>query len=390
MLNIKELANKELDYMVGIRRELHQHPELSLQEKWTSNRICQELDSMNIDYVIVGDYGIVATIEGQNTNNMLALRADMDALPVNEENDHLEYKSTITDVMHACGHDAHVAMLLGAAKILLQIKNDIPGTIKLCFQQAEEVGGGAKEILDELDKFPIKTAFGIHIWSEIESGKVSVQPGPRMSGGTGWSVHFKGKGTHGAIPEDGISPIIVGSSFVLALNSARAYEISPLKTIAITIGAFNGGHIGNVIPEEAKIIGTIRVFSEEDKQQALALIQRVADHTAKAYNATAVFSDNGGIPPLINDIKCTEIAQKSVETIDSKDALTDFHLLMPSENYGLYIKKYPGLMAFIGGKNDQTGCHYAHHHPKFNIDEKAMVLGAALHAQYSIDFLKQL
>lgn len=390
MNNIMKLATQEQEYMVKIRRELHEHPELSLQEQWTSNKICDELKAMGIPYVIAGNYGIIATLEGGNTDNMVALRADMDALPIQENNPHLPYQSKIPNVMHACGHDSHVAMLLGAAKVLSQVKDQIQGTVKLCFQQAEEIGAGAQEILAELDPFPIKSTFGIHIWSEIESGAVAVEPGPRMSRGRSWQVTFKGKGTHGAIPEDGISPIIAGSSFVNSLNSAINYEISPLKTVAITIGIFQAGEAGNVIPEEALISGTTRTFYPEDNEQASELITRVAQGTAQTYGTEVDISFSSGCPPVVNDAHCTDIAQESVKSLLGADGLANFHQLMPSENYGFYVEKYPGLMAFVGGKNDKKSCNYAHHHPCFNIDEDALSIGAALHTQYTIDYLKQL
>ncbi len=390
MNEIMNISNQEKEYMVQIRRELHQHPELSLQEKWTSERICQELDKLNIPYVIVGDYGIVATIEGLNTKNMVALRADMDALPIQENNDHLSYKSQIPNVMHACGHDAHVSMLLGAARVLLKVKEQIKGSVKLCFQQAEEVGRGAEEILEELAKSPIKSVFGIHIWSEVEFGTVAVEVGARMSGSSGWTVVFTGKGTHGAIPEDGISPIVVGSAFIQNINNALAYEVSPLKNVVLTVGKFHSGFASNVIPETATISGTIRTFSPEDSNQLREILNRIAKTTAETFRASVDVTISKGSYPVVNDPHCTKLAQESVVKLIGEKGLAVFHPLMPSENYGSFVHKYPGLMAFVGCKNDSKQCNFAHHHPSFNIDEDALAIGAALHSQYTIDFLNQL
>ncbi|MGL5956464.1 MAG: M20 metallopeptidase family protein [Brevinema sp.] len=387
MNDIMKLAQEDSAFLTQIRREFHQHPELSFQEKWTSERIRQELDKMKIPYVMAGNYGIVATIEGKNTGTMVALRADMDALPIQENNDHISYQSQIPNVMHACGHDTHITMLLGAARILLQVKDQINGIVKLCFQQAEEVSGGAVEILNELSKFPIKSTFGIHIYSGIDVGTVAIMEGPAMSGNSGWTVTFKGKGTHGAMPDKGISPIIAGSAFVQNLNSARNYEINPFTDLVITIGSFQSGQADNVIPETATIMGTIRIFSEDDRTQLKEIITRVADGTAKTYRNEVTVDITEGIPPLINDPTCTKIAHNSVFKLLGNKGFADFSRAMPSENYGLYVAKYPGLMAFVGGKNDAKGCNHPHHHPQFNIDEDALPVGAALYAQYTIDFL---
>ncbi|KYB46233.1 hypothetical protein AB664_23585 [Brucella anthropi] len=199
-----EIARAEFEYMCAIRRELHSLPELSLFERRTSQRIAEELDVIGVPYVRVGEFGIVATIEGARTDRVVALRADMDALPIQEDNPHLEYRSQTPGIMHACGHDGHVAMLLGAARILQQLKSQLQGTVKLCFQQAEEVGKGTRDILTELAKFPVETVFGIHLWSEIETGKISVEAGPRMAAGKAINITVHGAGTHGAYPNRGV------------------------------------------------------------------------------------------------------------------------------------------------------------------------------------------
>ncbi|MGL5253681.1 MAG: M20 metallopeptidase family protein [Brevinema sp.] len=383
---VRELAKQQSSYMISLRREFHRHPELSFQEEWTSNRIQQELSKLNIPFEIIGEYGVLATIEGQTTNTMLALRADMDALPIQEENKHLDYMSQTPNVMHACGHDAHISMLLGAASILSQLKGKLKGSVKLCFQQAEEVGGGASEILQALDSFPIKTTLGIHIWSELPAGKVSITPGYRMSGGTSWKVVFKGRGTHGAIPEEGISPLIVAAAFVLNLNSCWAYEFSPLENVAGTTGILRSGTAANIIPEEAEVAGVHRTFTPEQYEKFNSLIKRVAENTAATYRAKATVFFEKGIPPVYNDPEYCMLAQKSALALADENILDEFHPLMPSENFGYYTKKYRGLMAFVGAGNASKGCTYPHHHPCFNIDEDAMVLGAGLYAQYALDF----
>lgn len=385
-MNILDKAKAQNDYLVSMRREFHKYPELSLQEKETSGRIQRELKKMNIDYVVVGDYGIVATIEGKNKDNVIALRADIDALPVLEQND-IDYKSQNEGVMHACGHDAHIAMLLGAANLLNENKDLINGTVKLCFQQAEEVGRGHDYILNELGKFNIKSVFAIHIWSEIPLGKVTISPGPMMSSCDLFKIEIKGKGSHGAIPHKGISPIIVACSTVNNINAALNYEIDPSHSIVVSFGSIQSGSAANIIPETATILGSIRTFSDEDRTHIIEMINRISKTSAEAFRAEAMFEILISTDAVLNDKKCTEIAQKSLESFLGKESLYDFDKLYVSENFGTYLKTYPGLMAFVGAKNASKGCDVIHHNDKFNIDEDALPIGASLYAQYAIDAL---
>ncbi|MGL5722596.1 MAG: M20 metallopeptidase family protein [Brevinema sp.] len=386
-MTIKERAENEVSFMRALRRDLHMHPELSFCEKKTSARIQEELTAIGVPFEIVGDYGIVATIEGQNQNNMIALRADMDALPIQEETG-LDYQSTMPNVMHACGHDAHVAMLLGAARILTSIKPQIKGTIKLCFQQAEEVGGGASEILTALKPFPIKSVFAIHIWSEIPMGKVSIREGFCLSGVVSWRVIFKGKGTHGAIPHEGISPLIAAAAFVMNLNSCWAYEFSPFENITATTGVFQAGNAANVIPETAEVAGTARMFSPEQREKFKEMLLRLANSTAEGYRTQSEVIIEAELPSVYNDPHYTKLTQQCVSIIINKEALYDFAPLMVSENYGLYVQEYPGVMALVGGGNPKKNCVYPHHNSHFDIDEDALAIGAALHVEYALKVLE--
>ena len=388
-MNILDKAKAKSDYLVSMRREFHKYPELSLQEKETSERIQRELKKMNIDYIVVGDYGVIATIEGNNKDNVIALRADIDALPVIEKND-VDYKSQNEGVMHACGHDAHIAMLLGAASLLNENKDLINGTVKLCFQQAEEVGQCHDNVLNELKKFNIKSVFAIHIWSEIPVGKVAIEAGSMMSSCDLFKIEIKGKGSHGAIPHKGISPIIVACSIVNNINAARNYEIDPSHSVVISFGSIQSGIAGNVIPETATIIGSIRTFSDEDRVHIIEMINRISKTSAEAFRAEALCEITVSVDSVFNDEKCTEIAQKSLESFLGKESLYDFGKLYVSENFGTYLKTYPGVMAFVGAKNASKGCDVIHHNDKFNIDEDALPIGSSLYAQYAIDALNSL
>ncbi|PRA52470.1 peptidase M20 [Ochrobactrum sp. MYb68] len=372
--------------MRNIRRELHSLPELSLHERRTSQRIAEELDTIGVPYMRVGEFGLVATIEGTRKDRVVALRADMDALPIQEDNPHLDYCSQTAGVMHACGHDGHVAMLLGAARILEQLKSQLQGTVKLCFQQAEEVGKGTQEILRELAGFPVETVFGIHLWSEIETGKISVEAGPRMAAGKGINITVRGTGTHGAYPNRGVDPVIASAAILLNCSALVSREIDAAEPVVLTFGQIHAGEAGNVIPDTVRISGSLRTTSNETEDFLMEAVERVVQNTAAAYRAKAEVSWPGGVPVVANDSTCSEVARVAVHNLGLQDQLTSFRTMMASENYADFLAVYPGVFALIGVRNEALGACYPHHHPKFNIDEEPLATGAALHAQYALDY----
>ena len=387
-MDISRLAKEQQEYMVEIRRYLHQRPELSHQEEKTSQKICEELTSMGISYEIVGDYNVVATIEGKRKDVIVALRADMDALPVTEETG-LPFASQKPGIMHACGHDGHVAMLLGAARIFQQVKGEMNGTVKLCFQQAEETGGGALEILENLEAHPVKTAFGIHLWADFETGKISVEPGPRMAAADGLRIEVNGKGTHAAYPSKGVDPIITSAAILSNLTAMVAREANPLYPSVLAFGAINGGELGNVIPERVTIKGGLRSTNNEQRARLMQAIRRIVEGTAATYNTTAEVIREGGVPIVFNDEFCSAVATTAAEKVGGQEAVSPLDLIMASENYGFFVDRYPGIYAFIGVRNEKINACYPHHHPKFDIDEATFFLGAGLHVQYTLDFLNQ-
>ena len=382
--SIAEISRSHQKYMVELRRKMHAFPELSFQERGTSQLVQEELKKMHIPFDVVGDYGVVATIEGTNTRQMVALRAYMDALPIQEEDDHLGYCSTTSGVMHACGHDGHVAMLLGAAKVFKHLKGEMNGTVKLCFQQAEERGGGTAEILRALAPFPVKSAFAIHLWSEIESGKVSVQAGPRMAACDNFEIVVTGVGCHGANPHRGIDPIVVASSIVMNVSHLIAREIDPAHAAALTFGKLHSGEAGNVIPDKAVLAGTLRTTDKADQSHLQEALTRVAQSTAATYRAKADVSIRRGGSMLINDVPSSQLAEQTVQELFGTDSLIAFPSLMVSENFGDFLEAYPGLMAFIGVRNESQGTCFPHHHPQFNIDEDVLYMGTALHVGYAL------
>lgn len=381
---VAEISSRYQDYMVDLRRTMHSHPELSFEEQSTSQLVQRELQKLGIPFELAGDYGIVATIEGKRSDQMVALRADMDALPIHENNPHLSYCSKNVGVMHACGHDGHVAMLLGAAQVFMQIKDTMNGTVKLCFQQAEERGGGTAEILKLLAPCPVKSAFAIHLWSEIQTGKFSVQAGPRMAAGDNFEVVVEGVGCHGATPQRGVDPIVVASAIVMNVSHLIAREIDPTHAAALTFGKLQSGEAGNVIPNKAVLAGTLRTTDKADQVHLQAALHRVVQNTAEAFRAKAQVTIRRGGTMLVNEAGCSRMAEETVQALFGAEELIPFPPLMVSENFGDFLEVYPGLMAFVGVRNESLGACFAHHHPQFNIDEAALYKGAALHVGYAL------
>ncbi|MEW8972700.1 MAG: M20 family metallopeptidase [Tissierellaceae bacterium] len=386
-MNIKELANKYRDYIIDLRREFHMYPESSWEEVRTSSRVKEELDKLEIPYISIAGTGVLATIKGKKIGKTVALRGDMDALETTETND-IPYKSKHHGKMHACGHDGHTAMLIGAANILNDIRDEINGTIHLIFQPAEEVAGGAKKIIEESNFMDeVDSIFGIHLWSDVESGKVSVEAGPRMASADFFTIDIKGKAGHGSMPHQGIDAVVAASATVMNLQSVVSRELSPLDSATLTIGSFHSGTRFNIIAGDAKLEGTTRCFKPEIRENFPEIIERIAKNTAASYRAEATLSYTWGTPSTINDESYSKIATASVEKLLGKDGVVEMEKTTGGEDFAYFLEKAPGVFAFVGIRNEEKGACYPHHHDKFNMDEDALEIGAALYAQYAIDFL---
>ncbi|SKC81330.1 M20 family metallopeptidase [Maledivibacter halophilus] len=387
-MTVKELAKKYKQYAIDLRREFHMNPEPSMKEIRTSGRVIEELEKMGIECTKVAGTGVVGIIKGKADGRTVALRADMDALEVNEKNDK-EYKSKVKGLMHACGHDAHTASLLTAAKILNEIKNEFSGSVKLLFQPGEEVAQGAKKMIEEGVMEDVDGIFGLHIWNDTEAGKVSVEAGPRMASAGIFKIDVIGKGGHGSMPHQGVDAVLVGSAIVMNLQSIVSREISPLDPAVISVGMFNAGSRFNVIAGEAHLEGTTRCFSMEVNDSFEDMITRVADQTAKSYRAKVKVDYKQLVIPTINDPEMSAIAEEAVEKTSGKDALVTYEKTTGGEDFSFFTQKAPGAFAFVGSRNEKKVDYYPHHHPKFDIDEDALETASSLYAQFAIDFLNR-
>lgn len=383
---VKELAKKYKQYVIDLRREFHMYPEKSMNEVRTQKRIIEELEKAGIECKPIAGTGVVGIIRGSTDGKTVALRADIDALDMSENND-IPYKSKNERLMHACGHDGHAASLLGAAMILNELKDEIQGSVKLLFQPGEEVAKGAKKMIENGALDNVDAIFGIHLWNDLECGKVSAESGPRMASAGIFNIKVQGKGGHGSMPHQTIDPIVTASAIVLDLQSIISREISPLDSAVLTIGKFQSGTRFNVIANDALLVGTTRCFSKEINDTFEEKIRRVCENTASTYRATAELEYNQLVIPTINDEACSNIAESAIEKLLSKEAIAKFPMTTGGEDFSFYTENIPGAFAFVGTRNDEKVPYYPHHHSKFNIDENGLEISSGLYAQFAIDYL---
>lgn len=387
MFNIHEDAKKYEEYVIGLRQEFHRHPELSDQEVWTSGRICEELDKMGIPYIRVAGTNVVGLIDTGRPGKTIAFRGDIDALPVHEEAN-VPFKSEIDGLMHACGHDSHAAMVLGAARILNDHKDELSGKIYVCFQKGEEVGIGARDIVEYLkEQGGVDKAFGLHIAANLPTGFISLTEGPSMAGACNWQVVVKGKGGHGSMPYASIDPIKPLAEILLRITSLMVNRMDTLEPIVVSPCYFHAGTADNIIPETAEMRGTIRYFKEEALDRTLELVEQISRDIAASYDATATLTySRGKTIPVDNDAASIAAAREVVENIDGLTAI-QAPKLMGSDNFADFVHAFPGFYCFMGAGFDGPDGSLPNHHPRFTLDEKAFRLGVEFLTGCAVKFL---
>lgn len=371
------------------RRWLHQHAELSFQEFESSSYIEGVLKAMgNIEIVRPTKTSVLGIIKGDKPGPVIGLRADIDALPLEEEAD-VPFRSQTSGVMHACGHDTHAAMLLGAAKVLSQITDQLSGTVKLIFQHAEErTPGGAQEIiatgcLDDVNMF-----YGSHIITPCPAGQIRLLSGPFMAAQDSFHLMIQGRGSHGSMPELSIDPITIGADIVLNLNQIVSRNIGPFENVVISLGRFTSGEVFNVIPDKAWLDGTVRTNIPQARTLVEERIRSVIDGICKAFGAEYELNYVHGYPAVINDQKCTDIAWQAAASLFEKGVYTDGTRAMGSEDFSYYAEKAPSTFAIIGGGDESDGYTYVNHHPKFNVLESTFVNGTKMYVAFALEAMK--
>ncbi len=385
-MEIKEVASKYNDYQVEMRRYFHRHPEVSTKEYNTSKVIKEELDKIGVPWVDCGlETGVLATVKGAKPGKTILLRADIDALSVHETTG-LEYASENEGVMHACGHDCHISMLLTAAHILNDMKEDLCGTVKLAFQPAEESAVGAKSMIEQGALEGVDGAFGIHIWSDVETGHICCMPGPRMASADLFKIDIKGKGTHGAAPHQGVDAAVVTASVINNLQAMTSRQTSPLDPLVVTVGTVEVGTRWNVVAENAHLEGTTRCFSQEVWDAIPVLMERTVKNTAAAFGAEATVFFDRFIPPTVNDEAMSKLACDAAEKIMGEGAPVEMPATMGGEDFSFYAQKVPGAIALLGCRNEECGAIWPQHSGNYRVDESALIKGAMLYAQVAMDF----
>ncbi len=382
------------DYIVEVRRRLHKVPEIGFDLPKTRAIVVEELEKMGIPYTLSSkDSGLMAEIKGAENGKILVLRADMDALPIKEETG-LEFSSEIDGFMHACGHDTHMAMLLGTIKVLNENRDKIKGTVRFIFQTAEEISGGSKILLSEGFLDGADAVFGIHIGSildkDIPSGKFIVTPGCCMASFDKFVVNVKGIGCHGSTPEKGVDPINIAAHIVINLQTVIAREFSATKAAVLTIGKIAGGSQYNIIPNEVVIEGTIRALNEDDRQYLARRIDEISKATAATFGGSAVCELFWGAPPVINDEEMAALAADAAKEALGEDMVITSRPApnMGGEDFAYYLEKYPGAFMFLSSSDHEKGTDVAHHNPKFMVDEDVLWEGPAVFTAIVEKFFK--
>jgi len=390
-MNIDDKAKSFQNQIVKWRRDLHSIPELGFELKNTTKYICKVLEDLGVEHKrIANDTGITAIINGSKEGKVIALRADMDAVKIKEETG-LPYASTNSN-MHACGHDAHAAMMLGAAKILNELKDSLKGSVKLIFQPDEEGSkGAALMIKDGVLKNPkVNAVLGLHIGQiskEVELGFIGVRIGELMASNDKFRIVVKGKGCHGAMPDTGVDSIWVASHIVIGIQSIVSRELNPINSAVITVGRFTSGTQYNIIPGLAEIEGTVRTCNSEDRKFILARIGEVAELISKSMRASCDYEVTLGSPVVKNNKEFTLKFVETAKKIVGEDKITFIEKpIMAGEDMGCYLNEVPGTFFFLGGFNESKGITYPHHNSKFDIDEDVLWIGSAVLAQSAVDY----
>lgn len=389
---VKALAKEFASEIIGIRRHIHANPELSYQEYETAKYVAAKLREFGLEpQEGIAETGVVALIKGQNPEKRtVALRGDMDALPITEKND-IDYKSKNVGVMHACGHDVHTSCLLGAAKILNELKDSFEGTIKLVFQPGEEKnpGGASLMIRDGVLKNPRPDAMlGQHVMPFIPTGKVGFREGKYMASADEVFLTVKGKGGHAALPDRTVDPIVIAAQIVTALQQVISRNADPKSPTVLTFGTIHGGHAQNIIPDEVELTGTFRALDEDWRFKAHELITRAAKGIAEGLGGECDVNIDVGYPYLENDIETTQVARKAAEDYLGEENVVDLDLWLGAEDFAYYSHEVPCSFYRLGTGNEEKGTTNGVHTPNFNIDEDAIELSIGLMAWIACQQLK--
>ena len=391
-MGLKDYVVKNREYITEMRRYFHAYPEVSLKEYNTCKKIEEELDKMGIPHRRVGETGVYGWIDGKGNggkDKVMVLRADIDALAM-EDLKEVSYCSKEEGVCHACGHDAHIATLLGAAKILKEKEQEFGGQVRLFFQQAEEIGQGARIFVKEGLMEGATRVFGAHVSSKLDSGTVSLTAGPQNASCDYFKIKVTGKGAHVSTPQLGIDAVYVASQIVVALQSIVARNTDPLETVVVGVGVLRAGTQYNIVAEHAEIEGTTRSFSKAVREFTNERVKTIAKQTAELYGAEAEVEFQGFANPLINDEEAVEeVTEVAKQVIEEKNIISNFEKMLGADDFADFLQETKGMYAFVGTRNkEKPNTASAHHHGLFDIDEEGLLLSCNLYVDYALQVLK--
>ena len=384
---VAELAESVID----LRRTLHQWPELGFQEHRTSALVAERLQVLGIEVRTgVAQTGVLGILRGNREGKTVLLRADMDALPI-EEASGAPYASQNHGVMHACGHDGHTSILLTVATVLAKYRQQFSGTVKFAFQPAEELPpGGAKGMIEEgvLENPRVDSTFGLHLWNGLPVGKIGVDDGPIMASVDRFDIVIKGIGSHGAYPHTGVDPIVVGSHVVAALQTVVSREVPPLAPVVVTVGAFQGGTAFNVIPSQAELSGTVRTVDARIREEMPARLERIVRGVTSGMRAEFSFDYTFGYPVTVNDANRAQFARQVARQIVGDANVVTAGMTMGAEDMSYFLEAVPGCYLRLGSGNPDKGLIHPHHSALFNFDEAALPIGVEVLAQLTLAYLR--
>jgi amidohydrolase len=388
-MDIKKTAFDMKDKLVKMRRYLHTIPEIAFEERETAAFVAKKLKGLGIETKTgIAKTGVVGILKGKGKKTV-ALRADMDALPVTEALK-VPYRSKHEGKMHACGHDAHMSMLLGAAEILAKNRDTLKGTVKFIFQPSEEsLPGGAKQMIAEGVLKGVDAIFGLHVDPTIPTGKIGYMEGALMAFTSEFTIVLEGNGGHAAAPEMSVDPIVMASTIIQELQKIPSRWISPKDPVIVTIGAIHGGTTYNIIPDRVEMKGTVRLLKRELVDKVVKKIEKVLQSITSLYGGTYKFQFNKGYPVLVNEKGSTKFAAEVIRKLFGDEHALELDTpLMGGEDFAYYLEKVPGTFLRFGIANKDKGTSFPWHHPSFNVDEDALPYGAALFAQLALEFLQ--
>ena len=381
--------------VIALRRELHKRPELSGKEVRTQVALCEQLDKLGVPYRCVADTGIIATIRGTapgaydadgNPAKRVALRTDIDALPVTEQTG-AYYASQTEGVMHACGHDCHMAMMLGAVRMLQEVRDQLRGEVRILFQPAEEISIGALKMIDAGALEGVDAIYGAHIWSEVDAGKFSCEPGQRMAHTDWFRIDIEGVSAHGSMPHKGVDAVVVGAEMVTMLQILVSRDVSPFEPVVVTVGEFHGGEARNIMAGSAYLTGTVRTWSDTLRAEVPDRLERIVGKTARAFGANARFTVERGNSGLANDPACAEAARRAVVEVLGEEAVGSYEGTLSGEDFSEYLNYVPGVFVFVGARNPAVGAEHPQHSCFYQVDESVLVNGSMVAAQWAADLL---